>query len=177
MRRPAFDTFLIVEAHRTRLLPEFTAKHHERLLNRFNRGAPALVGDAENISFREAQESIPPEMAGLVSEANLALDREGAEKAAEILDPLGEQVRTALIDGWQELRNRKSRHARARSGDRIKMKDGAICWMPAGLIRAACEAAARQIESETGSAITVDQLRKAWRKEFVNLMSNTGAKK
>lgn len=175
MRRPTFDTFLIVEAHRTRLLPVFTEKHHERLMNRFDRGAPALVGDVDNIPFRKAQESIPPEMADLVAEANLALDREGSKEAAEILAPLEEDVRTALIDGWQELRNRKTRHARARSGDRIKMKDGAIYWMPAGLIRAACEAAARQIESETGSAITVDQLRKVWRKEFVNLMSNTGA--
>lgn len=175
MRRPTFDTFLIVEAHRTRLLPEFTAKHHERLLNRFNRGAPALVGDVDNIPFRQAQEGIPPEMVDLVAKANLALDREGAERAAEILAPLEEDVRTALIDGWQELRNRKTRHARARSGDRIKMKDGAIYWMPAGLIRAACEAAAREIESETGSTVTVDQLRKAWRKEFVNLISSARA--
>lgn len=170
MRRPTFDTFRIVEAHRTRLLPEFTAKHQERLLNRFNRGAPALVGDVDNIPFREAQESIPPEMAGLVSEANLALDREGVERAAEILAPLEEDLRTALIDGWQELRNRKTRHARARSGDWIKMPNGEIYWMPAGLIKTACEAAAAEILNESGSTVTVDWLRRVWRSEFVKLM-------
>lgn len=172
MRRRSFETFLVVEAHRTRLLPEYEAAHFERLNRRFtskSRNPAALMGDYENISFREALQRIPLDMRNLVSRANLALDREGADAAFEILRPLGEDVRTALVDGWQELRKRKTRIARARSGERIRMKDGAICWMPAGLVKAACEAAALEIERETGSTVTVDHLRKAWRKEFVNL--------
>lgn len=170
-----FKKFEIVEKHRSTLLREYETAHYERLLERFNsksRNPASLLGDQENMSFRDAQMAVEPKQKPLVSAALTALDANGPDAAAELLAPFDEDVKTALLDGWTELRRRKTRLARARSGDLVHLPNGETYWFPAGLLKAACEAAAAEVLLETGRTLSTGRLRTVWKAEFIRLMSD-----
>ena len=176
---PPFDVFLIVEGHRSDLLPQFKQEAEAKTLKRFNRGHVDLEGEGEDWpSFEEAQSRLPYSASQAVTLAVLTLDTEGEQAAKDVLAEAGldEDLIASLVIGWIALRRKRRRGAKSRSRTIIKIDESTSIEMPPGLVKAASELAAKEIRERTGKPFTAGRARKIWLDEYIRFYVDLGSR-